>query len=280
MNTWSLSSGIPHAVCRLGNVYGPRQSPHGEAGVVAIFAHHLYTGPGARSSTATARRPATTSTSAMSSARCWPRRGASGTYNIATGVETDVSDRLAASSARPPASEIEPGARGPAPGRAQHSCLDARLRRARARLARRGADRGRACASPTRRSSRNSSALAALRRGRRSVAIPPRTRSAVRRGTAERTHEARPRRSPCRRPDAAHVLAPSPAGAWPWMHRAAPRRPVCGARRAAASSARPASRSRRPVVSELSVPAHRGRRAAPPQVTLRDHRDRGPAPST
>jgi UDP-glucose 4-epimerase len=44
VKTWSLSSGIPHAVCRLGNVYGPRQSPHGEAGVVAIFSHHLYTG--------------------------------------------------------------------------------------------------------------------------------------------------------------------------------------------------------------------------------------------
>ena len=44
VNTWSLSSGIPHAVCRLGNVYGPRQSPHGEAGVVAIFSDHLYTG--------------------------------------------------------------------------------------------------------------------------------------------------------------------------------------------------------------------------------------------
>jgi UDP-glucose 4-epimerase len=44
VNTWSLSSGIPHAVCRLGNVYGPRQNPHGEAGVVAIFSHHLHTG--------------------------------------------------------------------------------------------------------------------------------------------------------------------------------------------------------------------------------------------
>jgi UDP-glucose 4-epimerase len=44
VKTWSLSSGIPHAVCRLGNVYGPRQSPHGEAGVVAIFSNHLYTG--------------------------------------------------------------------------------------------------------------------------------------------------------------------------------------------------------------------------------------------
>ena len=44
VNTWSLSSGIPHAVCRLGNVYGPRQNPHGEAGVVAIFTDHLYRG--------------------------------------------------------------------------------------------------------------------------------------------------------------------------------------------------------------------------------------------
>jgi len=44
VKTWSLSSGIAHAVCRLGNVYGPRQSPHGEAGVVAIFAHRLHSG--------------------------------------------------------------------------------------------------------------------------------------------------------------------------------------------------------------------------------------------
>ncbi len=44
VRTWSLSSGVPHAVCRLGNVYGPRQNPHGEAGVVAIFSDHLYTG--------------------------------------------------------------------------------------------------------------------------------------------------------------------------------------------------------------------------------------------
>jgi len=29
-------------VCRLGNVYGPRQSPHGEAGVVSIFSRMLW----------------------------------------------------------------------------------------------------------------------------------------------------------------------------------------------------------------------------------------------
>jgi UDP-glucose 4-epimerase len=36
--------GIDHAVFRLGNVYGPRQSPHGEAGVVAIFSERLLHG--------------------------------------------------------------------------------------------------------------------------------------------------------------------------------------------------------------------------------------------
>ena len=42
--TWREANGLPHAVCRLGNVYGPRQSPHGEAGVVAIFSHLLWRG--------------------------------------------------------------------------------------------------------------------------------------------------------------------------------------------------------------------------------------------
>ena len=33
--------GLDHSVIRLGNVYGPRQDPHGEAGVVAIFAQAM-----------------------------------------------------------------------------------------------------------------------------------------------------------------------------------------------------------------------------------------------
>jgi UDP-glucose 4-epimerase len=41
VGAWSRSSGLPHAACRLGNVYGPRQNPHGEAGVVAIFSQRL-----------------------------------------------------------------------------------------------------------------------------------------------------------------------------------------------------------------------------------------------
>jgi UDP-glucose 4-epimerase len=35
--TWNRLHGTRHVSLRLGNVYGPRQMPHGEAGVVAIF---------------------------------------------------------------------------------------------------------------------------------------------------------------------------------------------------------------------------------------------------
>jgi UDP-glucose 4-epimerase len=42
--TWGRLHDIPNVVLRLGNVYGPRQSPHGEAGVVAIFSDRLRRG--------------------------------------------------------------------------------------------------------------------------------------------------------------------------------------------------------------------------------------------
>lgn len=37
-------NGLAGTVCRFGNVYGPRQDPHGEAGVVAIFGKRLLSG--------------------------------------------------------------------------------------------------------------------------------------------------------------------------------------------------------------------------------------------
>jgi UDP-glucose 4-epimerase len=39
--TWGRLQGQPNVILRLGNVYGIRQSPHGEAGVVAIFSDRL-----------------------------------------------------------------------------------------------------------------------------------------------------------------------------------------------------------------------------------------------
>jgi UDP-glucose 4-epimerase len=134
VNTWSLSSGIPHAVCRLGNVYGPRQSPHGEAGVVAIFSYLLYSGsaPKLYGDGKPTRDYIYVGdvVSALLAAS-----GKSGTYNVATGVETDVTTiwnelQEAAVQLKAPGTSGDPGALEPEladlrPGELQHSCLDA-----------------------------------------------------------------------------------------------------------------------------------------------------------
>src|SRR5205807_707037 len=41
LQTYNRLHGSTHVVLRYGNVYGPRQDPHGEAGVVAIFMDRL-----------------------------------------------------------------------------------------------------------------------------------------------------------------------------------------------------------------------------------------------
>jgi UDP-glucose 4-epimerase len=122
VKTWSLSSGIPHAVCRLGNVYGPRQNPHGEAGVVAIFTHHLHSG---RAPKLYGHGKPTRDyvyvgdvVSALLSAS-----GRSGTYNIATGVETDVAS-LWSELSSVAGKQIEPELADLRPGELEHSCLD------------------------------------------------------------------------------------------------------------------------------------------------------------
>jgi len=89
IKTWSAASGIPHAVCRLGNVYGPRQSPHGEAGVVSIFSHHLHSGRAPR--IFGYGRPTRDYVHVADVVRALRlASGVAGTFNIATGVETDV----------------------------------------------------------------------------------------------------------------------------------------------------------------------------------------------
>jgi UDP-glucose 4-epimerase len=122
VNTWSLSSGIPHAVCRLGNVYGPRQSPHGEAGVVAIFSNHLYTGKtpklyGHGTPTRDYVYVADVVRALLTAS------GRSGTYNIATSVETDVATVWSELS-KAAGKQIEPELADLRPGELTHSRLD------------------------------------------------------------------------------------------------------------------------------------------------------------
>jgi UDP-glucose 4-epimerase len=44
LGSWNRLYGSSHVALRLGNVYGPRQDPHGEAGVVAIFLSRIRDG--------------------------------------------------------------------------------------------------------------------------------------------------------------------------------------------------------------------------------------------
>jgi UDP-glucose 4-epimerase len=122
VNTWSLSSGIPHAVCRLGNVYGPRQSPHGEAGVVAIFSEHLYTGRAPKLyGHGTPTRDYVYVGDVVRGLLA--ASGRVGTYNIATSVETDVATVWRELS-EVAGKQIEPQLADLRPGELLHSRLD------------------------------------------------------------------------------------------------------------------------------------------------------------
>jgi UDP-glucose 4-epimerase len=130
VRTWSLSSGIPHAVCRLGNVYGPRQSPHGEAGVVAIFSEHLYRhrspklyGHGSPTRDYIYVADVVSALLAASGRR--------GVFNVATEVQTSVMQIWQGLSATAQI-ELEPQLADLRPGELQHSCLA--IARARAEL--------------------------------------------------------------------------------------------------------------------------------------------------
>jgi UDP-glucose 4-epimerase len=122
VKTWSLSSGVPHAVCRLGNVYGPRQSPHGEAGVVAIFSHRLHVGEAPR--IFGHGKPTRDYVYVGDVVRALLlASGRAGTYNIATGVASDVLTVWSALRAAA-GSQLEPQLEPLRPGELQDSCLD------------------------------------------------------------------------------------------------------------------------------------------------------------
>jgi UDP-glucose 4-epimerase len=125
VNTWSLSSGVAHAVCRLGNVYGPRQTPHGEAGVVAIFSHRLHVG---QAPTLYGQgRPTRDYVYVQDVVRALlAASGRRGTYNIATGHAADVAS-VWEGLRRAAGSDLEPRFADLRAGELQDSCLDPTL---------------------------------------------------------------------------------------------------------------------------------------------------------
>jgi len=93
LDLWARSFGITCGVLRLANVYGPRQDPHGEAGVVAIFNKALLqreapTIFGAGTQT----RDFVYVHDVAEAVRVVCEEKISGVFNIGTGLETSVNE--------------------------------------------------------------------------------------------------------------------------------------------------------------------------------------------
>jgi UDP-glucose 4-epimerase len=97
--TWNRLYRTSHVSLRLGNVYGPRQMPHGEAGVVAIFMGLLRDGgtPTIFGDGSQTRDYVYVGDVADAMVRALDRDG--GVYNIGTGIETSVVDLFGAARA-------------------------------------------------------------------------------------------------------------------------------------------------------------------------------------
>jgi len=122
VRTWSRSHGIPHAVCRLGNVYGPRQSPHGEAGVVAIFSYRLWAGEqpvlfGHGQPTRDYVHVSDVVRALMAAS------GTAGVFNVATGTATPVQSILDALQ-KAAGTSVTPELAPLRPGELERSCMD------------------------------------------------------------------------------------------------------------------------------------------------------------
>ncbi len=120
------TGGMRCCALRYANVYGPRQDPHGEAGVVAIFAGKMLAGEApVINGDGLQTRDYVFVKDVVAANLAAAERGLTGAYNVGCGVETDVTvlyDRIAA------LTNFRGGRRhGPGmPGEQRRSCLDAR----------------------------------------------------------------------------------------------------------------------------------------------------------
>jgi UDP-glucose 4-epimerase len=117
--------GFPGVCLRLANVYGPRQDPHGEAGVVAIFARALLAGERPTiHGDGRKTRDYVHVADVVEAVALALRSDAGGAINVGTGVETDVNAlyRLIADAA---GSSIEAHHGPDRAGDVERSCLDA-----------------------------------------------------------------------------------------------------------------------------------------------------------
>lgn len=94
LDCWSALAGVSALTLRLANIYGPRQNPLGEAGVVAIFTHRLLRGEGCvvNGDGEQTRDYVYVGDVADAVARSLEQSEARGAVNISTGIETSVNE--------------------------------------------------------------------------------------------------------------------------------------------------------------------------------------------
>jgi UDP-glucose 4-epimerase len=115
--------GTRHVVLRYGNVYGPRQDPHGEAGVVAIFFNRLRAGETPRIFGDGLQTRDYVYVGDVVRATIGSLAVDSGIFNVGTGRETSVVDLFAACR-RVAGSDAEPEFAEARLGELQRSVLD------------------------------------------------------------------------------------------------------------------------------------------------------------
>jgi len=124
VGTWGRLNGLRNVVLRLSNVYGPRQTPAGEAGVVAIFCERLLGNepPPLRGDGKPTRDYVhVTDVARAFIAAAEGRRP--GTYNVGTGRPTSTS-KLLALLQEAAGTKIEPSREALRPGELQASAVD------------------------------------------------------------------------------------------------------------------------------------------------------------
>jgi UDP-glucose 4-epimerase len=125
--SYSRLYGATHVALRFGNVYGPRQDPHGEAGVVAIFLGRLRDGEQCRIfGDGTQTRDYVYVGDVVRAVTAAIEGNAGGVFNVGTGTETSVLElyeacRLVAGSVAAPVHEQA------RPGELARSVLDPAL---------------------------------------------------------------------------------------------------------------------------------------------------------
>ena len=91
LSTWNRLYGTRHVALRLANVYGPRQDPHGEAGVVSIFLSKLLDGqPATIFGDGSQIRDYVYAGDVAHALLAATARSEGGVFNIGTRVETSV----------------------------------------------------------------------------------------------------------------------------------------------------------------------------------------------